>query len=77
MTDLYLEKVQAFTENNCFGRSVTSWNYIILYELKKIHEKKVTLKYLGRSKALKFKNQKNKYNWLLPYVFTETNKRFG
>ena len=37
MTDLYLERVQAFTTNNCFGRSITSWNYIIYahHELEK------------------------------------------
>ena len=29
---------------------------------KKSHAKKVTLKYLGRSKVLKFKNETNKYN---------------
>ena len=30
MTDLYLEKVQSFTTNNCFGVSITAWNYIVL-----------------------------------------------
>ena len=30
MTDRYLQKVQVLTTNNCFGRSITSWNYIIL-----------------------------------------------
>ena len=28
--DLYLEKVQAFTTNKSFGKSITSWDYIIL-----------------------------------------------
>ena len=37
MTDLYLARVDAFTRNNCFGRSITSWNYIIYahHELEK------------------------------------------
>ena len=30
MKDLYLEKFQAFTANNYFIRSITSWNYVIL-----------------------------------------------
>ena len=30
MKDLYLEKFQAFTTNNYFIRSITSWNYVIL-----------------------------------------------
>ena len=44
---------------------------------KKIHAQKVTLKYLGKSKVLTFKNQTNKYNWLLRMSFMETNKLFG
>ena len=56
MVDLESEKVQAFTTNNCFGRSrlMKLYNTHTMNEIKKIHVKNVTLKYLGRSKDLKF-----------------------
>ena len=55
MRDLYLEKVQAFTTNTCFGKSITTWPE------KKLRRNEL-LNIWGRVKHLKLENM---YNWLL------------
>ena len=60
MTDRYLEKVQVFTRSNCFGRSVTPWNYVILTlwtEQKNPYIKSI-FEISGEERRLKFKNKK-------------------
>ena len=54
MTDLYFEKVKLILEITALIDPL--FHEIYTKNWKKIPAKKVTLKYLGRSKVLKFKN---------------------
>ena len=47
MSDLYLGKVQAFTANNCFGKSITTCNTI-----KELHHNSLSVTFLQVSKHL-------------------------